>query len=148
MGGMASIRGSSWVESWAFAAESRMANGIPLRSTTRLYLEPDLPRSVGLGPICSPPFGPDADAVQARPAPVDGRFVAEPVEQPSMQPLPNAGVLPVTEPPPAGRAASTAQLLEQQLPGATGADEEDDPAKGGPVGNAEPAASWLRRFIR
>jgi hypothetical protein len=58
IGGMASTSGRSWVESWALAAERRTASGMPFRSTTRWYLEPGLPRSVGLGPVCSPPFWP------------------------------------------------------------------------------------------
>jgi hypothetical protein len=56
MGGMASTRGSSCVASWAFAGERWAASGTPFRSTTRWYLEPGLPRSVGLGPVCSPPL--------------------------------------------------------------------------------------------
>ena len=53
---MASTRSSNWVEPWALAAESRTVRGMPVRSTTRWYLEPGLPRSVRLGPVCSPPF--------------------------------------------------------------------------------------------
>jgi len=56
IGGMASTSGSSWVASWALAAESRTASGMPLRSTTKWYFEPGLPRSVGFGPVASPPF--------------------------------------------------------------------------------------------
>ncbi len=149
IGGMASTRGSSWVESWALAAERRTASGIPFRSTTRWYLEPALPRSVGLGPVCfAPLFGPDAEAVQARPAPVDGRLVAEPVQQPGVQPLPDAGRLPVAQPPPAGDAAAAAQLPRQQPPRAAGAQHEDDAAEGGTVGNAGTAALGLGRLLR
>jgi hypothetical protein len=43
------------VESWALEAERRTASGMPLRSTTRWYLEPGLPLSVGLRPVASAP---------------------------------------------------------------------------------------------
>src|SRR5215213_78526 len=56
--GMASTSGISCVASWALAAERRRASGTPFRSTTTWYLEPGLPRSTGLGPVCSPPFSP------------------------------------------------------------------------------------------
>ncbi len=55
IGGMASISGSKSFESWTLAPESRTASGTPLRSTTRWYLLPRLPRSTGFGPVCSPP---------------------------------------------------------------------------------------------
>jgi hypothetical protein len=38
------------------AAERRIASGIPVGSTTRWYLEPGLPRSVGFGSVAAPPF--------------------------------------------------------------------------------------------
>jgi hypothetical protein len=50
------MSGMSWVASWALAAESREAKGLPLRSITRWSLEPGLPRSTGFGPVCSPPY--------------------------------------------------------------------------------------------
>lgn len=58
MGGVGSVKGSNWAASWALAAESRTARGIPVRSTTRGSLDPALPRSVGFGPVCSSPFWP------------------------------------------------------------------------------------------
>ncbi len=118
MGGMASTSESNWVASWALAAERRIASGIPLRSTTTWYLVPGLPRSVGLGPVCSPPFGAHADAIEARSAPVDGRLVAEPVQQRLVQLLPDPSLLPVAQPSPAGGAAAATQFLGQQPPGA------------------------------
>ena len=87
----------------------------------------------GSGRSARPPFGPDAQAIHARPAPVDGGFVAQPVEQPLVQPLPDAGFLPVAQPSPAGRATAAAQLLREQPPRAAGAQDEDDAAEGGTV---------------
>jgi hypothetical protein len=46
---------SSSSESWVLAADNSTASGMPPRSTSRWYLEPDLPRSVGFGPVSSPP---------------------------------------------------------------------------------------------
>jgi hypothetical protein len=53
--GTASTTASSSIESWVLAAESATARGMPLRSTSRWYLVPGLPRSVGFGPVSSPP---------------------------------------------------------------------------------------------
>jgi hypothetical protein len=54
-GGTASTTASSSMESWVLAADSPTAKGMPLRSTSRWYLDPGLPRSVGFGPVSSPP---------------------------------------------------------------------------------------------
>jgi hypothetical protein len=144
--GMASTRGSNWVESWALAAESRTAKGMPWRSTTRWYLEPGLPRSVGFGPVCSPPFGSDAQGVEAGSGPVDGRVVSEPVEEPLVQSLPDASVLPVTQTSPADGPAVTAELLRQQAPRTARAQVKDDPAEGCAVRDTRATAFGLRRF--
>jgi hypothetical protein len=48
------IRSSS-IESWVLAADRPTARGMPRRSVSRWYLDPDLPRSVGFGPMSSPP---------------------------------------------------------------------------------------------
>src|SRR3712207_6605358 len=41
--------------SWTLAAEGMAAKGMPSLETTTWYLVPALPRSVGLGPVSSPP---------------------------------------------------------------------------------------------
>jgi hypothetical protein len=56
-GGTASTICSSSIESWVSAADSPTASGVAPRSTSRWYLEPGLPRSVGLGPVIAPPVG-------------------------------------------------------------------------------------------
>ncbi len=149
MGGMASTSGSSWVESWALAAERRTARGMPLRSTTRWYLDPALPRSVGLGPVCSPPFLARTLMLSTL-ARVQSMAASSPSQFSSrgVQPLPDAGVLPVAQAAPAGDAAAAAQLLRQQPPRAAGAQDEDDAAQGGTVGDAGAAALGLGRFLR
>jgi hypothetical protein len=55
MDGTASTTTSSSIESWVLAADSLTARGMPRRSTSRWYLDPGLPRSVGFGPVSSPP---------------------------------------------------------------------------------------------
>lgn len=54
MGGMASIRGSSWVTSLRLAPARISACGMPCASVTRWCFEPGRARSVGLGPIFDP----------------------------------------------------------------------------------------------
>src|ERR671916_267195 len=41
--------------SWTLAAEGMAASGMPSVEATTWYLVPGLPRSVGLGPVSSPP---------------------------------------------------------------------------------------------
>src|SRR5215217_2816292 len=121
---------------------------MPLRSTTRWYLDPGLPRSVGLRPACSPPFGPHAQAVRAGAAPVDGGVVAQPVQQRLVQPFPDARYLPVTQPPPTGGGTSAARRFRQQPPRAAGAQDEDDAGEGGAVGDAGATTLRLGQFLR
>jgi hypothetical protein len=40
---------------WRLAADSPTANGMPHRSTSKWYLDPGVPRSVGFGPVRQPP---------------------------------------------------------------------------------------------
>ncbi|CAM3202960.1 hypothetical protein SAXI111661_22075 [Saccharomonospora xinjiangensis] len=58
MAGIALTSGlRAWL-SWVFAAEIPTARGRPARSETTWIFEPGFPRSVGLGPVSSPPFWP------------------------------------------------------------------------------------------
>ena len=95
-------------------------------------------------PVCSPPFWPGRSGIHAGPGPVDGRFIAQPVEQRLVQPLPDAGLLPVAQPPPAGRAAAAAQLLGEQPPGQPVRSTRRC-RQGGTVGDAGAAA--LRAWV-
>ncbi len=90
---------------------------MPVRSTTRWFLEPSLPWSVGFGLVCSPPFGAHGEAVHTGPIPVDGGLLPQLVQEPFVQLRPDADLLPVVQPAPAGRAAAAAQLRWQHLPG-------------------------------
>lgn len=55
IGATRSSASSRTVRSWTGAAVSRIASGMPRRSTTRWRLLPGSPRSVGFGPVAAPP---------------------------------------------------------------------------------------------
>jgi hypothetical protein len=59
-----------------------------------------------------------------------------------VQPLPDPGLLPVSQAPPTRRAAAAAQLLRHQPPRAPRPQHEDDTRKGGAIRN--PGAATLR----
>ena len=89
-------------------------------------------------------LGPHRHAVQRRAGPVDLAIVTQPVQQPMMQLLPHAGLLPSTQPSPAGDPAAAAQRLGgQQPPGGAGAQDIDQPAQDRPVGDPRTAAFGL-----
>ena len=146
-GGMASTSGSSCAASCTLAAERRTASGIPLRSTTRWYLESELPRSVGFGPVWCPPFGPDTEPIQARSAPVDGGLIPHPVQPRRVPSCPDSSVLPIPQPSPARGPAAAAQRPRQQAPGTTGAQNEDDASEGGTIRDARTTALGLWRLL-
>jgi hypothetical protein len=112
-------------------------------------LLPGLPRSTGLGPVSAPALGAHTQAVQARPGPVELALAAEPVEQRVVELLPDAGALPVPQPPPAGDWAAAAKLTDrQQPPGDAGVELVDDAGQRGAVvdaGSAAIAAWWWRQ---
>ena len=65
-----------------------------------------------------------------------------------MECLPDAGRLPVAQPAPASWATAAAELLRQQAPGRTGAEDEDDAAEYGAIGDAGAAALGVGRALR
>jgi hypothetical protein len=65
-----------------------------------------------------------------------------------MQPLPDAKLLPIPQPPPAGRAAAATQFLGEQSPWAPGPQDEDDAAKGGAIGDTRASPFRLGRLVR
>jgi hypothetical protein len=73
------------------AADSHTAKGMPPRSTSRWYLLPGLPRSVGFGPVSQPPLGAHADRVEAGAGPVESAVVAQLVQEQVVELLPDAG---------------------------------------------------------
>jgi hypothetical protein len=65
-----------------------------------------------------------------------------------MQPLPDPGLLPVPQPPPAGRATATAQLLREQAPWTARSQDEDDATKRGTLRHSGAAALRFRWLLR
>ena len=148
IGGIASTSGKNWVASWALAAERRTASGKPLRSTTRGYLEPGLPRSVGFGPVCSPPFWPARSDDPRSPVTSRRRPRRRASQQRRVQALPDTRFLPVAQSAPAGRAAVTAEQLGQQPPRTTCPQHEDDASECGAIRKPRSAALRFRRLRR
>lgn len=147
--GTASTTGSSNLLSCRLAGEIFRASGKPLASKRICRLEPGLPRSVGFGPVSSPPpFCWDGGAVHRSPFPVDGVGIAEPVEQHTVQPLPDASLVPFVQSAPTGHARTAAHLHRQQLPGNTRAQHEQDASQRRAVVQPRPPALRLGRLRR
>lgn len=102
----------------------------------------------GSGRSPRPPLRGDRGAVQSTARPVDGVRPTQPIEQHPMQARPNAGVLPVAQPAPAGHAGPAAHLTRQHLPGDAGPQHEQDAAERGAVGHPRPAAPGAWRGWR
>ena len=145
IGQMVSTSSSSALESWTLAAVWIAASGTPFRSTTRWRLEPDLPLSVGFGPVFSPPGGGHARRVQRSSLPVNLVCLAKTVQERSSEPVPHPGLVPLLEPAPAGHAGATAHLLGQHLPGDAALKYEQDARKRRSVVDARAAALRLGR---
>jgi hypothetical protein len=145
--GTASTSRSSSSESWVLAADRPTASGMPRRSTSRWYLDPGLPRSVGFGPVRQPPLGAHADRVQTGAGPVQLAVAVELLKQQVVELLPDADALPVPQPPPASDRAAAAKLADrQQPPRDAGAELVDDAGQAGAVVDAGLAAvaAWWR----
>src|SRR5687768_10076381 len=154
MAGMPSRSGSTSMLSWRLAPETATLSGRPVASTSRWYLVPRLPRSVGFGPVNAPPFRPHADRVEAGPRPVQPALFAEPVEHGLVDPIEDAGFGPLAHPPPAGPARSVAELGRQLGPADPGRQHERDalehlairpPWPSGAAVNGRPAG-WDQRL--
>ena len=61
-----------------------------------------------------------------------------------LEPLPDAGAVPIAQPSPAGDAASAAHFLREHLPGDAALQDEDDARQAGPVGHRRTPALGLR----
>jgi len=66
--------------SWVFAADSIACSGSPFASQRMWYFDPALPRSVGLGPVSSPPFRPHRHPIDTAARPVQQLRIGELVE--------------------------------------------------------------------
>src|SRR5262249_27344213 len=99
-----SAAGCLILESCRFAPITSKASGTMRRSTTRCRLLPDLPRSVGFGPVRSPRG--KTRAIDARPAPIDLIVLANMPQQRMRQPPPHARALPQLQALPACHSAA------------------------------------------
>ena len=103
--------------SWRLAGLGRTPSGVPLRTTTDRRFVPGLARDpsarTGSG---APLFRGHGGAVERRPAPVQMPGVRQTFQQHAMEPGPDAGRLPVMQPPPSGHAGAP-ELTRQHLPG-------------------------------
>jgi CRISPR-associated endonuclease/helicase Cas3 len=88
-------------------------------------LEPGLPRSTGLGPVCSPLFGPDVGGVEHDAGDVEEVGVVEPMQHGLVQAAPDTGSGPDQEPAVGGRLRD-AEAWRQGPPGAAGHQHVDD----------------------
>jgi hypothetical protein len=89
------------------------------------------PRAVhgaGAG-LFAPADGADVTGVHDEPAEVDLVGASEVGQQDLLDPVPDAGRLPVAQAIPTGHAATAAHLLRQVLPGDAGLEDEDDPGE-------------------
>ena len=145
IGSRASTISSKALEPWTLAAVSATVSGTPLRSETRGASSPACRDPSGSCRSFRPPFCGYARRVQARSRPLDPIGFAKAVEQDPVQASPHPGLLPVAQPPPAGRAGPAALLSGERLPRDAAL---DDAREGRSVDKAWPTISRLRRFER
>src|SRR3712207_1444188 len=147
MGSTASTICSTSLESWMFAAEIVAASGAPSLSTSRWCLVPALPRSTGLRPVCSPPLSPGRSRNRG-PLSTSQCVLSSPVcpARHLQEPSPEARLLPISESPPAGNAASVPEFLRQHLPRYAAPENVDDARKRRPCGHARSTPLRPRRL--
>lgn len=94
MGGMLPGSSSDGMLSWILGVVSMKAGGMPPPSVIRRRLVPSLPRSVGFGPVLSPPAYGQGCAVDAGPAPVDRACCPQPApaRDATPQPIPSGNI--------------------------------------------------------
>lgn len=111
--------------SWVLPAEMPTRRGRPFASDRMCILEPGLPRSTGLGPVCSPLFSPDVGGVEDDAGDVDEAGVVEPVQHCFMQATPDTGPGPDQEPAVRGRLRY-AEARRKLTPGASADQDVND----------------------
>ncbi len=101
---------------------------MPRRSTTRWRFVPGLPRFVGSGPVCWPPFLPGHWRCRGTRVPRrSGQLPRDRSITARVNFSLHPAILPVAQPPPAGHARAAAHLLVEFLAGRPGLDHEDYP---------------------
>lgn len=117
--GMASMHCSKSMESCRLAPLTNTAKGMPLASTTMCLLEPSLPLSVGLGPVCGPPGAWNCRAVNAGSFPIDLVMLTKANQHRMVQLPPHPSGLPIAQSTPTRHATAEAHGLGQVFPGDT-----------------------------
>ncbi len=84
-------------------------------------------------PLHADALGADEDRVHAGAAPINEVGRLQPRQQCLVEPLPDAGLVPVPQPAPAGHARAAAHLFGQHLPGDAAPQNEQDARKSLPV---------------
>lgn len=142
MGGKESTSGSSCVTSCSFAPVIVVANGVPSPSAMTWCLVPAFRRSVGFGPVFSPPVNRShRGAIDQRAGPIDLSLSPKPREQYLMQPTPHSGVLPGYKPSPARDTRPATHLSRQVPPWHSGLEYENNPRQNLPGIDRLP--SWI-----
>ena len=102
---------------------------------------PGRARSTGLGPVSGRPAGPSMGGVDGGPGEVRSVPAAQAGRQDGLEVLPDAGLVPVPRPTPAGHARAEAQFLRQSLPLDVGGQHERDALQSFAV--VQPLAAWV-----
>lgn len=138
--GSVSGNGSKSAPSCVLPAQASTCSGSPAASVSKWYFVPGFPRSVGLGPVSSPPSGPYGHRVDASTLPVENLPLEELLEHGLVVLLPHPGCLPLAQPSPCRVPGPAAQDRRQVPPPTAGVEHEQDPFQGGPVLDPEPPA--------
>ena len=134
--------------SWTLAPDSTTAKGRPLRSTSRWCLLPCFPRSVGLGPVSSPPRGGwDAGSVHRGAGPVNFSSVFQLGQQPAVKLFPDSSRLPFLQATKAGGPTAAPKLPGQFPPRDGVGQNEEDSRQGRPIGDPGATAVDRRRWV-
>ncbi len=106
-----------------------------------------MPRSVGFGPVFSPPGSRYARRVERGTRPIDPVDFTQTVEQCLVEPLPHPGPVPPLEAPPAGHPRAAAHLVREHLPRNARLEHEQDARKSGAIVHARASTHGFRRLL-
>src|SRR5262249_61377388 len=115
-------------------------------SQIRGRLRPRLARSVGLGPVLSPPYTARMDQLSTTaPRPINLVAASEPIQQRKVDQIPHARQLPIAQAPPARHPRSALEFLREHLPRNAGAKDENDAGQARAIRNLRPPTFSLSR---
>jgi hypothetical protein len=82
----------------------------------------------------------DGTAVDNRPRPINLVVACEPIQQRKVDQVPDACLLPVAQPTPAGHPRSTPEFTREHLPGNAAAEDKQNAGETRAIGDARPSA--------